>query len=370
MASLYKRGNVYWIQYWIKGRRFREAIGTDEKEALIFKKEVELKVARGEIENWGKRATGNNISLEMAKEEFFKWKGVYARLKTIQNYELILKKFLGWLAERKIISLGEITKEAIENYLVDRSREDSLKGGKITEATLNLELKSIRSFLKTCVELRLISENAAREIKPIRCRRRLPFFYSDEQIGLIMASGEPAYFKKLYLFLLLTGMRAGEICNLWWDDINLEKRRIYIRGKPDWKPKTGDRVIPISEELAMLLDAIPKIDKKYVFISMRGQKLTVAALDKRFIRLRASIGLEKGNLHAFRHTYGANITMKTGNLRALQMLLGHQKIETTQIYSHLIDENLKSVADQQKVGLATILATMKKKKVPERRLSY
>jgi site-specific recombinase XerC len=57
--------------------------------------------------------------------------------------------------------------------------------------------------------------------------------------------------------------------------------------------------------------------------------------------------------------------MKTGNIRALQMLLGHQKIETTQIYSHLIDENLKKIADQQKVGIAT----MRKKKPSRRRLS-
>ena len=212
----------------------------------------------------------------------------------------------------------------------------------------------------------LISENAARDIKPIKCQKRLPFFFSDEQIGMILASDEPIYYQKLYLFLLLTGMRAGEICNLWWDDIDLEKRRIYIRGKTDWKPKTGERVIPMSEELAELIRSIEKIDKKYVFVNERRQRFTVHALDLRFIRLRNSIGLEKGSLHTFRHTYGANITMKTGNIRALQMILGHQKIETTQIYSHLIDDNLKKVADQQNIGLAT----MAKKKARKRRLTY
>jgi integrase/recombinase XerD len=217
--------------------------------------------------------------------------------------------------------------------------------------------------------MRLISENPARDIKPIKCQKRIPFFFSDEQLGMIFNSDEPAYYKKLYLFLLLTGMRACVICNLWHEDIDLERRRIFIREKPDWKPKTGERVIPISKELAKLISLIKRVDERYVFVNERGHKLTVHALDKRFIRLRNSIGLEKGSLHTFRHTYGAKITMNTGNIRALQMILGHQKIETTQIYSHLVDENLKKVTDQEKIGIATILATMKKRKPLKRRLS-
>jgi len=59
--------------------------------------------------------------------------------------------------------------------------------------------------------------------------------------------------------------------------------------------------------------------------------------------------------------------MKTGNIRAIQMILGHKKLETTQIYSHLSDEHLKSVTDKMNIGVATILATMNKKKAPSGR---
>lgn len=370
MASIYLREKVWWILYYQNGKRIRKPIGRNEKEALIFKKEVEYKLAKGLISEKGSKTCIDPVSVEKAKAEFMRKKGIYVRSKTLQNYEGILDKFSGWLTAKEIISLDQVTKEVIEDYISDRSDENSKKGGKIRDSTLSLELKSIKCFLKACAEMGLTNKNESRDIKPIRCQKRLPFFFSHEHLAMILNSREPAYYKKLYLFLLMTGMRAGEICNLHHDDIDLEHRRIYIREKPDWKPKTGERMIPISEELAELIGSIEKIDKKYVFVNQRGKKLTVHALDMRFIRLRNAIGLEKGSLHTFRHTYGANITMKTGNMRALQMLLGHQKIETTQIYSHLLEENLKKVVDQQNVGIATILATMKKEKHHKRRLSY
>ena len=162
--------------------------------------------------------------------------------------------------------------------------------------------------------------------------------------------------------MLLSGLRPGELCDLTYDDINLPGRKIFLREGKDWWPKTNERTVPMSEELAQLIQGIPKVDEKYLFVNERGDKFNVHALHTRFRRMRRDIGLEKGTPHTFHHTYGALITMKTGNIRALQRILGHQKIETTQIYSHITDEHLKKVSDEAELGLATIEKNRKRKR--------
>ena len=366
MASLYKRGKVWWILYYVDNNRVRKPVNTIYKEALKFRKEVETKIIKGDF---GRPKENKSVSLEKAKARFCNKLKIYAGKSTCENYKFILKKFYNYLEDEDINSITEIEERTIEGYLLSRKKANSIQGGKLKTSTLNWELKGIKKFIKSCEEHGFLEEGLSHKIKTIKEKKRVPFFFTEEHLDLIFNSDEPVYTKKIYLFLLLSGLRPGELCDLTYDDIDLPGRKIFLRERKDWGPKTNERTVPISEELALLIESIPKLHKRYIFINERGNKFNVHALDTRFLRLRRSIGLEKGTPHTFRHTYGALIIMKSGNIRALQKILGHRKIETTQIYSHVTDEHLKKVSDEVDLGLATILATMEKNEKRKRRLS-
>lgn len=366
MASLYKRGNVWWVLYYVDNKRVRKPVSRNYKEAYKFKKEVETKIIKGDVDKPEEKKT---ISLEKAKARFFNKLKIYAGKSTYENYKFILGKFFDYLGGEEVHSVTEIEEKTIEGYLLSRKKANNIQGGRLKISTLNWEVKGIKKFIKTCEELGFLEEGLSHKIKTIKEKKRIPFFFTKEHLDLIFSSSETIYIKKLYLFLLLSGLRPGELCDLTYDDIDLPGRKIFLRVKKDWEPKTNERTVPISEELALLIESIPRLQKKYVFVTERGDKFNVHAINTRFLRLRRSIGLERGTPHTFRHTYAALITMKSGNIRALQKILGHQKLETTQIYSHITDEYLKKVTDEVDLGLATILATMKKNGKRKRRLS-
>ncbi|MFB0564717.1 MAG: tyrosine-type recombinase/integrase [Candidatus Aminicenantaceae bacterium] len=367
MASIYKRAKVWWISYYQNNERIRKPVGRDKKEALLLKKEIEYKIEKG-VQTESETKT-NYVSVEKAKAEFFRKISIYVREKTYYNYNSALTPFFSYLEKNAIESIHELDKKVVLDFISERKKQDSKRGGKVRNSTINYELKAIKYFLKICYEKEFIKTNFGREIKPIKVEKKLPFFFNEEHLKMIFGSEEPPYYKKVYIFLLLSGLRVGELCNLEHDDIDLEGRRIFIKEKEGWKPKTGERIVPISEELAQLIESVEKRDKRYIFVNERGKKLNVHSLDTRFLRLKRAIGLKNGTLHTFRHTYATLITIKTGNIRALQTILGHQKIETTQIYSHVTSDHLKDVTDQMKIGLGTILDTMDKKKNQKRRLS-
>lgn len=85
---------------------------------------------------------------------------------------------------------------------------------------------------------------------------------------------------------------------------------------------------------------------QWVFCDSKGEKLEIQALGKRFKRQFVKLGIRDANLFAWRHTFASYLTMRTGNIRAVQKLLGHKSIRTTEIYSHLGHEHLHGVVGQ------------------------
>jgi site-specific recombinase XerC len=85
---------------------------------------------------------------------------------------------------------------------------------------------------------------------------------------------------------------------------------------------------------------------RWVFCDKNGEKLKIHSLWTRFSRQLKKVGIRDANLHTWRHTFASYLTMRTGNIRAVQKLLGHKSIRTTEIYSHLSDRHLHGVIGQ------------------------
>ena len=108
---------------------------------------------------------------------------------------------------------------------------------KVDRSTVNTELKAIKRFFNRAVELGYLRESPAGKVRLLSVARKNPRFFLETEVALILEDCDDAWAKVIYLTLLYTGLRIGELVNLEWDDVDFENRRITVRPKDFWKPK-------------------------------------------------------------------------------------------------------------------------------------
>jgi len=151
-----------------------------------------------------------------------------------------------------------------------------------------------------------------------------------------------------------TGMRKAELENLEWSDIDLRRRKIRIRRKKTWRPKTGEREIPINEDLLSLFTRLKRENNKsiksaLVFPDKNGTRLGANRLRVRLIEIAEKAGIKNlTQIHALRHTFASHLVMKGVDLPTVQKLMGHSDIQTTMIYAHLAPDHLTDAVDRLK----------------------
>lgn len=214
----------------------------------------------------------------------------------------------------------------------------------VTPRTVNYELRVIGTFFQWAVRRNQLFVNPAVNLERIRIpKRALPkFLTSDELRRLFEACRERE--RRLFMTVLLTGMRKGEVMHLLWSDINLEMGVIFIQEKPQWgwKPKTDERIIPISPALreVLLTHHASRRDDHLVFPNRAGER-DPHLLDK-LKRIGRKAGVPHVTVHALRHSFGAHLRMAGVNLADIADLMGHRDIATTQIYAKVQQDHLRS----------------------------
>lgn len=178
-------------------------------------------------------------------------------------------------------------------------------------------------------------------------KTREPRFFSKEECEKLLKNCS----KELYLIFftfLNTGMRRGELLNLEWKDIDFIRKRIKIRVKEDWEPKTSERDIPMNEKLLEVLKTHKKNSKgRLVFSDDKGEKIHKNELRSELIRLTKKCGFpDVTKLHTLRHTFASHLVMGGIDLPTVKKLMGHSDIETTMIYSHLADEHIDKAVEK------------------------
>jgi len=354
MASIYKRGKVWWISYYLGKKHVRKRVGHDEEQAKILQKEVEYKLVAKQVEMPVKK-----IKLDEYQSMFFRIMTPYLTAKTITNYVMAIGIFTRFLEKMNITHISDITQGLIEEYIADRKSKNSLRTGEsISESTINTELKIIKRYLSKAEELNYIYKNPAHWVKFLKTSKKNQMFFSPEQIKAIFDSKISDNDKFIYAGMLLTGMRPGEVINLQWNDINFDTREILIKEKKGWSPKNRiERNIPMSNELFHLLKRISK-PGLYVFLNSAGRKYTLHGLEVNFSRLMLKLKIIGATPHTFRHTFASIMLMKFGNIRAVQEILGHSSIKTTEIYTHSSREHLSSIIKEYGMSLCTVLCTV------------
>jgi integrase/recombinase XerD len=271
---------------------------------------------------------------------------------TIEAYLRDVSKIGLYCSERNIeINILKPTADFLNDFIkwIVQSGNSSTSQARI--------LSGIRSFYDYLLLEKQIDKNPTELIEFPRLSRKLPNVLSNEEIELMLAqidlSKEGGFRNKVILELLFAcGLRVSELVNLEKGNIYFKEECILVTGKGN-----KQRLVPISDNALNLIqlyldternnaDTKPK-DREILFLNRRGSCLTRVFIFTLVKELAAKAGIRKKvSPHTFRHSFATGLVTNGADLRAVQSMLGHESITTTEIYAHLDRKHLKQVVDQ------------------------
>ena len=230
----------------------------------------------------------------------------------------------------------------------------------LSKRSMTRTLSAVRSFYRYMHRNELVDANPARAVGAPRIERYLPGYLDRAQIDLLFQTAEVRAWeggfvdvRNLAILELFysTGMRLSELQGLSRTDLDLVSQQVKVRGKG-----RKERIVPIGDTATLalrnyeakreaLLRAIaPRGDRMAVFLGRTGRRIGVRAVQKAVTAFLREVDGEGGlSVHSLRHTFATHLLDAGADLRAVQELLGHASISTTQIYTHTSVERLKKV---------------------------
>lgn len=267
---------------------------------------------------------------------------------TVKSYKRDLN-CLSTYCESKSISLWTDLKQTdIRSYMASRHRQG------LSSTSLQRELSAIRSFFNFLLKNQLTDNNPGQYIKAPKKTRKLPKTLDVDQIKSLLEAGTNSTIeiRDLAMFELFysSGIRLSELAQLNLTDIDLTDKSLMVRsgkgGKSRMLPIGSKAVAAINTWLEHRIKSITSTETA-LFISTRGTRLGQRSIELRLKQWCKKKGIaENIHPHMLRHSFATHLLESSQDLRAVQELLGHSNISTTQIYTHLDFQHLADVYDR------------------------
>ena len=264
---------------------------------------------------------------------------------TLQSYKRDITQYESYINEENLQYL-KVTKDDIKKYL------ENLKNiGKKT-STISRNLASIRSFYQYLVRTKKIKEDPTEGIQSPKVEKRVPSVLSSKEVELLLEQPKAVDLKgirdkAMLEFAYATGMRVTEIINLNIEDVNLKEGYVSCTNA------NKQRNIPLGAiSINALKEYIKKArpyliksdDEKALFVNVNGKRLTRQGFWKivKFYKEQAHIDKDI-TPHVLRHSFATHLLQNGADLKAIQVMLGHSDISSTQVYMQFQDEGLKNI---------------------------
>ncbi len=268
---------------------------------------------------------------------------------SIMAYERDLQKYLNYLESiARLESLGTIRQTHIRGFI------RQLNDAHLAPASISRIFSAIRSYHAFLAAENYCAENPAQLLEAPRLPRKLPDVLSIAEVEQILDAVDPQM--PLYLrdraileCLYSAGLRVTELCDLKLSGFLFDNEMLRVIGKG-----SKERYVPIGDQALEVIDEFcihtrPGLARKnknagYLFLSRNGKQLTRMAVWNILKRWTAEAGITKNvSPHTLRHSFATHLLEGGADLRAVQEMLGHADISTTQIYTHLDKAYLKEV---------------------------
>ena len=273
---------------------------------------------------------------------------------TLQAYYRDVSDFLNYCENQKL-ELNNIETTDLRSYLANKVERHQL-----SSSSLQRMLSSIRQFMKWAEQGQYLAFNATDDFQLKRQPRPLPGMIDIETINQILDQPEPEseVQKQLWVrdkaileLLYSSGLRLAEVQGLTIRDVDFNRQLLRITGKGN---KT--RVVPFGEKaknaVMQWLQLYPSwhgdfVPEANIFITQKGNPLGARQIENRvkFQAQRAGVNVDL-HPHLLRHCFASHMLSNSGDLRAVQEMLGHSNLTTTQIYTHVDFDHLAQVYDQ------------------------
>lgn len=265
---------------------------------------------------------------------------------TINGYLSDLENFLEYLNENDIRNYCDVDYNDIRlyiNYLYELN---------YNKKTISRYISSVRSFFKYLKRNQFIKNNPCVLISNPKLDKKLPKYLNLEEINKFLNAFDTNNYIGIRNSLILeilysTGMRVSEIINIKLNDISLSDKTIKIMGKG-----SKERIVYFGKNCLNLINLYLKksysiLNKKninYLILSKTGKKINDREIRKIVDDAAAISGIKiKISPHVLRHTFATHMLNEGADLRSVQKLLGHENLSTTQVYTHLTNEKVRSV---------------------------
>jgi integrase/recombinase XerD len=271
-------------------------------------------------------------------------KGVSAN--TLDAYRRDVEKFAEFAAGQRL-ALDKVRRDEIVDFL------RHLYHRKLDSRSVARHLVTIRHFFRFALAEGLISEDPAETVESPRFRSSLPMFLTVEEVERLIAQPDASTVvglrdKAMVEVMYSAGLRVSELCKLRLSDIHYDKGYVRCIGKGD-----KERLVPIGRRAVEVVRAYlgksrPKLAREnsppLLFLNRQGGQCSRHGFWKTISDCGRLAGIRKKlKPHMLRHSFATHLLDRGADLRAVQMMLGHSDIATTQIYTHVVEARLKQV---------------------------
>jgi integrase len=317
--AIFEKAGSWYIDFYVKGRRTREKIGPSKTLAKEVLRKRQTEVAEGKYFPERQRASGG---FAVFIEKYWRLEGSRLKATGIRGVLDVFKERFG---DRLLSEITIADVQAYYNETADRT----------TAATANRHMNFLSPLFNRAKEWGdHFGDNPAAKVRRRREEnRRLRFLNEDEIERLLDCASDRV--RPLLICAMLTGMRRAELLRLQWENVDIERGLIYILESKSGKP----RELPMGRKLIQTLAALGSKTKGSVF------GVPEITLRTHFMNAMIGAEIQDFRFHDLRHTFASHFIMRTGDLPALQKLLGHSSPEMTQRYAHLAKEHLSAKID-------------------------
>jgi len=264
---------------------------------------------------------------------------------TLKSYQRDINQLLNYCSTHKLESWETIQSIDIRNHIANRHR----KG--IASKSLQRELSAIRSFYNYLLKKQCVQNNPARHVRAPKQERKLPKVLDVDQMSGMLDRPTDSFLeiRDLAMFELFysSGLRLSELTALNIKDLDLSDSMLKVlhgKGQKQRQLPIGSKAVTA---LKKWLNYRTETSDPAVFISNKGKRLSQRNIQLRLARWCKKIGLpEHVHPHMLRHSFASHLLESSQDIRAVQELLGHSNISTTQIYTHLDFQHLAEVYDK------------------------
>lgn len=270
-----------------------------------------------------------------------------------RDLEELVSFLSGYYGDREWSWQG-VDRLALRGYLAHLARR------KLSKRSISRALSAVRSFYSFMSRNEIVQANPARGVSSPKLEKYLPGYLDRAQIDLLFQSSalhaQEGKFTDVRNNAILelfysTGMRLSELRGVNRSDIDLLSQQVKVRGKGK-----KERIIPVGDHASLALRnyeskrdelirrGVKNADRTAFFLSSRGKRISLSAIQSAVTGFLEKIDEDAGlSTHSLRHTFATHLLDAGADLRAVQELLGHASISTTQIYTHTSVERLKEV---------------------------